>query len=702
MSQPVHERGVRLDIQVLRAFAVAVVVLGHLWPQGRLSGGYVGVDIFFVISGFLITLHLVEHAPTGPRGLLDFWGRRVRRLLPAALFVLTATAVAAWRWLPEAQWSDTARQIRAAATYWVNWRLAADSVDYFKAGTPPSPVQHYWSLSVEEQFYLVWPLLLLGLTWLGWRLREKRWLYFTGLLVVVGASLWWAVTYTHKSPAAAYFVSTTRAWELGAGGLLAVAYPVVTRVLSTGWGERARIPIAYGGWLLMCAAVLRFTGDTAVPGWRVGLPVAGALLVIAANAPLDWYPVHLLQWLGDHSYSIYLWHWPLLLIEPAALHHPSRSWKDDLAIVVATLVLAALTKRFLEDPVRYLAWWRRFAPTFAMGAAGMAVVVALSVTWNGVENHRQVDYQRHLADQLTQSQRCFGAAALDPGKDCGRSLDGAFVPNTATYQLGVITANQPGLDVQKCNSDRNAWPLVRCDAGDQSSSVTVVLAGNSHALQWLEALSSLADEQHWHLITYYATGCPFAAWPRDEMATDEARCSDWEQTVLSSVIQLKPNLVVTSDLSYQANYAGWFQPGIGRDQFVDAYAAAYKQLNDARIRTVVIRDIPAPAGGDRGDTAKFPLADPVVCLNANPRDYLPCSAQRSSYEYADPAVDAVKRIGSPVITSVDVNDHICGPAICDAIVGGVRVRRDYSHLTPTYVHTLIPYLRPVLVGAVGA
>src|SRR5215472_17358278 len=112
MSQPVRERGGRLDIQVLRAFAVVVVVLGHLWPQGRLSGGYVGVDIFFVISGFLITLHLVEHAPTGPHGLLDFWGRRVRRLLPAALFVLAATAVAAWLWLPEAQWSDTARQIR--------------------------------------------------------------------------------------------------------------------------------------------------------------------------------------------------------------------------------------------------------------------------------------------------------------------------------------------------------------------------------------------------------------------------------------------------------------------------------------------------------------------------------------------------------------------------------------------------------------
>jgi peptidoglycan/LPS O-acetylase OafA/YrhL len=700
MSAPVRERDVRPDIQVLRAFAVGVVVLGHLWPQGRLSGGYVGVDIFFVISGFLITLHLVEHVPTNLRGLLDFWGRRVRRLLPAALFVLTATAVAGWLWLPEAQWSDTASQIRAAATYWVNWRLAADAVDYFKAGVPPSPVQHYWSLSVEEQFYLVWPLLLLGLTWLGWRVRRKRWLYFTALLAVAGASLWWSVTYTARRPAAAYFVSTTRAWELAAGGLLAVAYPVVVKVLSTGWGERTRAPMAYGGWLVMSAAVLRFSGHTAVPGWRVGIPVAGALLVIAANAALDWYPVHGLQWLGDHSYSIYLWHWPLLLIEPAALHS-SRSWKDDLAIVVATLVLAAFTKRFLEDPVRQLAWWRRYVPTYAMGAAGMAVVIALATIWLGTENGRQEMYQSRLADQLARAQRCFGAAALDPGKDCGRSLDGAFVPKTSSSQTGVISANQPGLDVPKCNSDMTAWPLTRCDVGDQSSPVTVVLTGNSHALQWLEALANLADEQHWHLVTYYSTGCPFALWQRAELTTGYVRCADWDQAVLNSILQLKPNLVVTSNLGYQANYVGWFKPGIGRPQFVDAYTAAYRRLDEARIRTVVIRDIPAPTGGDRADAKQFPNADPVTCLDANPRDYRPCSAPRSQWEYADPAVDAVQRIGSRTVTSADLNDHICAPTVCDAVVGGVRVYRDYSHLTPTYVHTLIPYLRPVLVGALA-
>lgn len=700
MSQPVRGRDVRADIQVLRAFAVAVVVLAHLRPHGRLAGGYVGVDIFFVISGFLITSHLVEHVPTNVHGLLEFWGRRVRRLLPAALVVLAVTAVAGWLWLPESQWSSTAAQIRAAATYWVNWRLASDSIDYFAAGTPASPVQHYWSLSVEEQFYLVWPILLLVLTWLGWRLVRRRWLYFVGLLAVTAVSFWWSVTYTHRAPAAAYFVSTTRFWELGAGGLLAVAYPVVSRVRATRWGERTGVPMAYLGWLSMGAAVLRFSEGTAIPGWRAGLPVAGALLVIAAEAPLDWYPVHVLQWLGDHSYSIYLWHWPLLLIEPAALHSSRGKW-DDTAIVVTTLALAALTKRFLEDPVRQLAWWRRFVPTYAMGASGMAVVIALALTWSGVEDHRQEVYKRHLAAQLAEQARCFGALALDPGRNCDRSLDGAFAPNTSVWQVGVITVNEAGLDPVKCNSYQFDWVVKRCDAGDLSSPVTAVLAGNSHALQWLEAMSSIADERHWHLITYYATSCPFASLPHSAFDPAYVHCGEWEQAVLNSIIQLKPNLVVTSDLAYQARYAGWFKPGFGRPQFVDAYASAYRKLADAGIKTVVINDTPAASGGDKADPKQFDNADPVACLNAHPANYLPCSAPRSEWEYADPAVDAIQRIASPTITSVNLNDHICGPTVCDAVVGGVRVRQDFSHLTPTYVHTLIPYLQPALVQAVA-
>ncbi|GIM90012.1 SGNH hydrolase domain-containing protein [Paractinoplanes toevensis] len=216
----------------------------------------------------------------------------------------------------------------------------------------------------------------------------------------------------------------------------------------------------------------------------------------------------------------------------------------------------------------------------------------------------------------------------------------------------------------------------------------------------LEALSAVAEAEHWHLITYYATGCPFAAWPRRMFTSQFARCADWEQEVLSRIVRMKPTLVVTSNLGYRSRFKGWFTTDIGGFQPVDAYAAAYATLRDAGIKTLVINDAPAPAGGDKSDPAKYPNADPIRCLEAHPTDYAACSAPRSDWEYRDPAVDSVKRIASPKVTSVDLNDHICGPDTCDAVVGGVRVRQDDSHLTGTCVHTLMPYLRLALVASV--
>ncbi|GIF20869.1 peptidoglycan/LPS O-acetylase OafA/YrhL [Actinoplanes tereljensis] len=702
MSGSVRDRAVRFDIQALRAFAVVAVVIAHLWPHGWVPGGYVGVDIFFAISGFLITSHLMERVRPNFRGVLDFWARRVRRLLPASLAVLAVTAVAGWFWLPESQWAQAARQIRAAATYWINWQLAGDSVDYFATGTAESPVEHYWSLAVEEQFYLVWPLFLLALTGLGWRLRDRRWLYFGGLFVVAGASLWWSIQYTSTTPAAAYFVSTTRIWELAAGSLLAVAYPelVRARARSRTRGKRIRICTAYAGWVLMLFSVLLFTVDTPIPGWHALLPVVGALLVIGTNAHLAWYPARVLQWLGDHSYSIYLWHWPLLLIEPAAFD-TSRGWLDNAGIIVVTLGLAALTKRYLEDPVRTLAWWRPLVRTYALGAAGMVIVIALAATWSSAESRRQDVYQRHLTEAVARGDRCFGAGALDPGVDCGRSLKGAFYPQTSTWQVGAIYSDQPGLDSQKCNSIGDQWPVTRCDAGDQSSPTKVVLAGNSHAFQWLEALADLAETEHWHLITYYASGCPLTDIPRELFQPATVHCADWQQNVLNTIIQLKPTLMVTSNLSYENRYASWFTTSLGRPQLADAYTSAYQRLRDAGIRTVVINDTPSPSGGNKLQPSDYPNADPIGCLNDNPDNYQVCSAPRSDWEYHDPALDAVSRIGSPLITSVDLNNHICGPEVCDAVVGGVRVRQDESHLTATYVHTLIPYLRPALMAAIA-
>ncbi|MBC7596008.1 MAG: acyltransferase, partial [Kineosporiaceae bacterium] len=219
----------RPDIQGLRALAVSLVLLFHLWPN-RLGGGYIGVDIFFVISGFLITSHLVAHPPRNARGLAEFWGRRIRRLLPASLLVLFSTIVVSRLIAPETQWANTARDVRAATLYALNWRLAGNSVDYLASENASSPVQHFWSLSVEEQFYLIWPILILGL--MLWALRSQRdqlRTAFAGLAVVVAASLAYSIYETAYDPPLAYFVTPTRIWELGIGGILAVSLARRTR-----------------------------------------------------------------------------------------------------------------------------------------------------------------------------------------------------------------------------------------------------------------------------------------------------------------------------------------------------------------------------------------------------------------------------------------------------------------------------------------
>ena len=254
--------GFRADIQGLRAIAVLLVLAYHLWP-GTLTGGFIGVDVFFVISGFLITGHLLQHPPRSSRDLLEFWGRRIRRILPAALLVLAATAIASRILAPETRWLANASDIVASALYVENWGLAANSVDYLASAAPPTPVQHYWSLSIEEQFYLVWPVVLLGVFWLVRRLRltalpAAR----LAMLAIIGCSLYVSITATTADPAGAYFVTQTRVWELAMGGFIATLPSMASSRLPI----RAVNGLAWTGLAMVIAAGLTFTDATPFPG----------------------------------------------------------------------------------------------------------------------------------------------------------------------------------------------------------------------------------------------------------------------------------------------------------------------------------------------------------------------------------------------------------------------------------------------------
>lgn len=681
-------REVRADIQALRALAVSLVVIYHLFP-GRLTGGFTGVDAFFVISGFLITLHLIERPPERARDLLAFWARRVRRLLPASLTVLVATVAGAWAFLPESQWETTAVHARAAALYVANWQLAADAVDYLAAENTPSAVQHFWSLGVEEQFYLGWPVLLLALTVLVPAAHRVRG-YWLGLGTVVLGSLAYSIHLTATEPAAAYFVTWTRLWELGAGGLLALSAPATRR-----WVQHrpaASNAVAITGWVLIVATAALYTDRTPFPGWQAALPVIGSALVISAHSQMRWYRLPGVQWLGDVSYGVYLWHWPLIVIAPVALGKvtgsPERGHVDSLLIVIATLALAGLTKVYVEDRFRTPTWSRRVVPSLAAGAVGMAVVVTLATSLVVTVQQQQRDDARAVELALAGNAPCFGAAALEQAGSCPPS-DRPLVPSPVLAAEDRSPAYDKRPNGNDCMSDGFAFPLLTCHFGDPKGDVEVALVGNSHAAHWLPALQQIAKARHWRITTYLAMSCTAADLPQEfAVKHGSEACMRWTRKAAAAAKRAQPDLIIL------ANRTG--RPALGEssiDASVAKYTAGFRKSLESFAATgapvVVIRDTPIPIYGG--------IDSVPDCLALHADDREACAGPRSVWMPADPSVAAARQLADRGVSVADLTDAFCDRTTCWGAIGGVLVYSDGHHLTRTYSRTVAPQLDKILI-----
>lgn len=686
-------RAVRTDIQGLRAIAVSLVLVYHLAPTS-LTGGFTGVDVFFVISGFLITLHLLERLPRRPRDLAAFWSRRVRRLLPASLLVLAVTLAGSRLVAPETQWEHTAREARAAVLYVVNWVLARDAVDYLAAENAPSPVQHFWSLSVEEQFYFVWPVLILLLAALARATRRRPLpVVLVGLLTLTAISLGYSIHETAANPPAAYFVTPTRVWELGVGGLLAT----VTLLRPGRMRPWSATAFSWVGLLAIGYAAATYTGKTPFPGWQAAMPVLGTAAVIAAQPPTAkgqrWLsPGPLLalrpvQWLGDVSYSVYLWHWPLIVLVPAATDR-ALTWTDRGAIVAATLLLAWLTKVLVEDRFRAASWAVPLRKPFLLAATGMALVVGLAGVQLVEVHQRSEQAAAAVARGVAGLDPCFGARALDHPQSCPAVAYGDVVP-------APIEAAQDKSDAYDTQSDgRNCFSYVprfddrTCVFGDRQSPIDVVLVGNSHAGQWVPALEQVAVENHLKITAFLASRCALADLRQEFDTTAHATaCLDWVHRTTRRVTQMHPDLVVVSNRSSVP------AEGHTREEstplYLDGYTAVLKAWRDAGIRTLVLRDTPAPGRSIPDCVAEAKVA------------YRQCDGTRKQWLPPTPETDAVRALQSPLVTLADLTDHICGPVTCSAVTGGVITYFDASHLTATYARTLAPYLAPFVTAALG-
>ncbi|KQY50217.1 acyltransferase family protein [Nocardioides sp. Root140] len=686
---------VRTDIQALRALAVSLVFLFHLWPN-RMTGGFVGVDVFFVISGFLITSHLLAHPPTGAKDLLGFWARRIQRLLPASLLVLALSVVGSRMFAPETEWGSTAAQIKAATLYYVNWNLASSSVDYLAAEAAPSPVQHYWSLSIEEQFYLGWPILLLLLFVLARVLkRPATRVVVPGLALAVAASLVYSITETASNPAAAYFVTPTRIWELGLGGVLAglLSRRAFGRDVDHEHvliPEAARSAVAWLGFGAIALTAFTYTGSTPFPGWQALLPVLGTVAVIAVDAPLKrhspgpilaWKPI---QFLGDISYSVYLWHWPMVVLVPQATGHP-LTLENKLAIIVVTLVLATLTKYFIEDVFRQARFRKPLFKPF------LAMVLAMALVWGAAHTldryfEKQQDQARQaLSDAKGSDDPCFGAASLADGSQCPRITEGPVVP-------------APNLAIDdKSDAYRDGcWEwipfdgLKTCEYGDEASDVHIALVGNSHAGHWLPALQVVAENQGWHITTILASECT-ATRTKVEFKTDEESegCLDWGQRVLDTTAKGDFDVVVTSERNGRKPVDA--EDGNEQELWEQGYRDYLSDWIAQGQRVVVIHDTPLPGSTD---------VNGPECTAEHEDGLGACTGLRKDWVPNDALANAAEDIDDPMVSVVDLTDRICGPKYCDVAVGGVAVYFDASHITATYSETLGPFLGRDLVPMV--
>lgn len=673
----------RTDIQALRAVAVSLVVLNHLWPA-RLTGGYVGVDVFFVISGYLITSHLnKELAATGRLRLISFYARRVRRLLPAAFLVLAAASAAVMIWLPFSRWLATAQEIVASAVYGENWVLAAKSVDYSASTQSATVAQHYWSLSVEEQFYLLWPLLLVGLFLLARRLKRSPELVLgLGIGALCVLSLIVSVLMTEFAHNQAYFATPVRAWEFGAGALIAVA----GRRLS--FGRTAANVASLAGLALILLSGLFFTEQTDFPGVAALLPVLGTALVIASGGrgPLMHGKVTALgpvQYLGNISYSVYLWHWPLIVVAPFVLDRQLSS-VDKLAIVLVSAALAAVTKILVEDrgqTARMLA--RSNRRSFLAMAAGMAIIgcIAAGQTWAWGVQSAAAEEAIAAADRSP----CHGPRAMEPGAHCPSPFGPATVPD-------MTKANQYWNLAPECGAPLTALMAggtkthVSCDFSAGMPNPKVVwLVGDSHAQQWQGAIFALARQRHWLVKTAMLGGCPVAdvRFVGYEGKTDPAeakRCMDWSAAVADAVATDRPAAVFSSAFARDEKV----DDGSGtpeQQQFGGGFQRTWKKWTDSGAKVYVLADPPLNAGVRSADCVSLKAADPAQCA-------VPLAAAQPQ----DPLTIATRTARNPGVSLIDLTSYFCDRRDCYAVIGGVVVYFDTNHLNDEFSALLGPIL----------
>jgi peptidoglycan/LPS O-acetylase OafA/YrhL len=671
----------RDDLQGLRAVAVLLVVLAHAGVRA-FKGGFIGVDVFFVLSGYLITgLLLTQAAKTGRISLAEFYRRRARRILPAAVLTLVVTDIAAWQLLNLIRAKQAVLDSLWASVFAANIHFAAENSDYFARNRPVSPLQHFWTLSVEEQFYVAWPIVLALVLFGTLALRSrpslggisKAGLYraFVFIFVAGEVSLAWSIHATDTTPASAYFSTFARAWELALGAALAIAAPRLRSL-----PPLLQTFLSAAGLVCILAAGVLFSAGTAFPGYAAILPTMGAALVIGAGIPTtrpDLSVLRLLslapfRYVGDRSYALYLWHWPVLILAAQYEGHDLGLGKN-LLLVGGAFLLSMVSYATFEDPIRRMRF-RRPAYGLLLWPASLAVVLLFALPIIHTIDSQAASIARFSANLKVPPLSDPGSAGLSEenplpaviaaarAAEAGDPIPWPLVPSVTTIESdGYSLPN--GCAAGPTDTSSRVCPL-----GDLSSPRTLAVIGDSHARMWLPTILRMAQLDHWRVLPLIKEGCAPKGW----LTRSLFHCNVWFQWAVAKVHALRPTVSLVMGKWSEAYPAGAAARG------VTAAVTAFSRVS----RHVVVVSDPVVAPENSVDCLLTRGATMTTCSPIAPANTI----------NADRAVaQAVARAGGGFM---GVGGWFCAhpypnyPILCPLVINRTITLRDFNHVSKTY------------------
>jgi peptidoglycan/LPS O-acetylase OafA/YrhL len=660
------------------------------WPRG----GFVGVDIFFVISGFLITgLLLREYERTGHISARKFYAGRAKRIFPAATLVLIVTVIVAYLVLTRQRAIGVMSDSIAAFFFVANWDMAIGGTDYFQQGGATSPLQHFWSLSVEEQFYFVWPWMLLGLLVLfarGGRLSalQVRFIAGTSVGAIFAASFSWALITSTTSPTVAYFSTFTRAWELALGALLAVASPLFARI-----PRKVGVALSYIGLAAMLASCVIITPSTTWPAPWALLPTLATAVVIASGLGRGWSGIWLLTnrptvYIGNISYSLYLWHFPVIIFGEALF--PTAGWWGYLGISIAGVGLAIASYHAVERPIwksplwnssgrhAWREWRRDSAPAVSLGAtAGLSIATATLVLL-AMASTNAVSVAPVLAAPLQPSS---SASPASPQDDLAREVRASL--NTSAWPTLTPTIDEVGPSARaaawvsdgclaletKAESDFRETTQ-RCVYGDPAAANTVALIGDSIAISWLPAVEQALSSSSWniHVITMHQ--CPYTdVSVTTSNGSAHPDCDEFHEWAREEVDRIDPEMVIVSQLDAVVDR---LVDGGGESEFEERTVATLEAFS-APERTITV--LSAPPAGVPLEQCYTAIGSPSDCI----------TPEGGTHQRVNEILErSVESFAPSNVSFIDADFMFCSNGRCPAQVSGMVVRADGSHLTDIY------------------